>query len=284
LIPHVVPHLQNKALFITQQPLGQRLQQVPVAFGLNTLWQSPGVRYGLLGAALVVAAVIVLLLVGAETAALRGAGIAAALAAFVLLAPLVLALAGHDDYLARGLMPAWPPLAVVIGAACTAPRARAGGVALAVVLLAAFVWAQLKIQSDPGYQNKDWRGIAAALGHSPTPRAIVAYDGQFATGPLSIYLPHIAWAGPGQAALPPGPVRIGELDIVGSAGDTLGRIPRGFLRLGARTVDGYEVVRLRVPPGWRATAPAIYQRAAGLLGPAPSLTGEPPVIFQGPST
>ena len=280
LIPHVLPRLQHKALFITMQPLSLRLQQVPVSFGLGQLWQSPGVRYGLLGAALVVAVVIVLLLVGAETAALRGAGIAAALAGFVLLAPLVLALAGHDDYLARGLMPAWPPLAVVIGAACTAPRARAGGVALAVVLLAAFLWAQLKIQSDANYQRKDWRGIAAALGRPTGPRAIVAYDGQFATGPLSIYLPDVPWAGPGMADLPPGPVAIRELDIVGAAGDTLARRPRGIRLIGTRTVDGYEVDRLRLPPGSQATPAAILKRATTLLTPAP---GDAAVIFQGRS-
>jgi mannosyltransferase len=267
-IPHVVPRLQSKALFITDQPLSLRLQQVPVTFGLNTLYQSSAVRYGLLGAALVVAAVIVLLLVGAETAALRGAGVAAALAAFVLLAPLALALAGHDDYLARGLMPAWPPLAVVIGAACAAPRARAGGAVLAVVLLAAFVWAQLKIQSDPGFQRKDWRGIATALGRPARPRAIVAYDGEFATGPLSIYLPDVPWAGPGAAPLPAGPVTIRELDIVGAAGDTLARRP-GIRLIGTHTVDGYEVDRLLLRTPWSETPQTIVRRATALLSPAP---------------
>lgn len=281
LIPHVVPRLQNKAAFITDQPLSLRLQQVPVTFGFNTLYQSSGVRYGLLGAALLVAVVIVLLLVGADSEHLRGAGVAAALAAFVLLVPLALALVGHDDYLARGLMPAWLPLALVIGAACTAPRARAGGAVLAVVLAATFLWAQFKIQSDPAFQRKDWRGIATALGRPVGPRAIVAYDGPFATGPLSVYLPRVAWAGPGQAALPPGPVGIAELDIVGSAGDTLSRLPRGFRLIGApRAVDGYEVDRIRLPAGWNATAPQIYSRAAALLGPAPPVSGEPPVIFQ----
>jgi mannosyltransferase len=280
LIPHVIPRLDTKARFITQISLGLRLQQVPVSFALSQLFQSPGVRYGLLGAAVVGAAVIVLLLVGADSAQLRGAGIAAALAAFVLLAPLVLALAGHDDYLARGLMPAWPPLAVVIGAACTAPRARAGGVALAVVLLAAFVWAQLKIQSDPAYQRTDWRGVAAALGRPTGSRAIVAYAGQFATGPLSIYLPGVAWAGPGAAPLATGSVTIHELDIVGAAGDTLTRRPAGVRLIATRTIDGYLVERLSIPARWRATPAAIYDRAAALLTPAGSPGAPLPVIFQ----
>jgi mannosyltransferase len=280
LVPHVLPRLQNKAAFITDQPLSLRLQQVPVTFGLNTLYQSSGVRYGLLGAALLVAVVIVLVLVGAESRQLRGAGVAAGLAAFVLLVPLGLALIGHDDYLARGLMPAWLPLALVIGAACTAPRARAGGAALAVLLAATFLWAQFKIQSDPSFQRKNWRGIAAALGPAPGPRAIVAYDGQFATGPLSIYLRGVPWAGPGAVTLPAAPVAVGELDIVGTAGDTLARRPLGVRLIGTRTVDGYEVDRLRLPPGSQAPPAAILKRATTLLTPAP---GDAAVIFQGRS-
>jgi hypothetical protein len=280
-VPHVLPRLQNAARFITDQPLSLRLQQVPISFGLYPVYQNSAVRYGLLAAAALAAVVIVLLVVGADGAQLRGAGLAAGLAGVVLLVPLGLALIGHDDYLARGLMPAWPPLAVVIGAACTAPRARIAGAGLAVVLGGVFLWGQFAVQADSSFQKPDWRGVAAALGRSPAPRAIVAYDGQFATGPLSIDLPHIPWAGPGQAALPPGPVAIGELDIVGSADDQLSRLPRGVTRLSARTVDGYQVQRLRLTPDWRADASTIYSRAATLLGPAPPVVGAPPVIFQG---
>ncbi len=127
LIPHVTPRLSNPAQFIVGVPLAQRIQQVPVTFGMSTLWQSNLVSWGLIGAAVLAAAVIALLLIGGDDRELRGAGLAAALAAVVLLVPLLLALLGHDDYLARGLMPAWIPLAIVIAAACTAsscPRSR----------------------------------------------------------------------------------------------------------------------------------------------------------------
>ena len=121
LIPHVVPRFAQQAGFITSQGLATRIQQVPVAFGLNTLFKTPGVSYGLLGAAALAAIVIALLIIGADGRQLRGAGLAALLAAAVLLVPLLLALSGHDDYIARALMPAWLPLAIVVGAACTAP-------------------------------------------------------------------------------------------------------------------------------------------------------------------
>ncbi len=107
-----------------------RIRQVPVAFGMGTLYQSSLVDYGLLAAAALAVALILLLVAGGTRTELRGAGIAAALAACVLLIPLVAALAGQDYYIPRALTPAWIPLAVLIGAACTTRRARLPGAAL----------------------------------------------------------------------------------------------------------------------------------------------------------
>lgn len=272
-VPHVVPRLSSRALFITSQPLSLRLQQVPVTFALNTLYKSSLVTWGLVGAAGAAAVVIGLLLVGAGDRELRGAGLAAGVAAAVLLIPLGLALVGHDDYLAVGLMPAWPPLAVVFAAACTGRRARIPGAALAAVLLALFVWAGFRIGSDAAYQRPDWRGVAAALGRW-TPgsgtRAIVAYPNQFATGPLSFYLKGTPWAGPGEKpGTDAGPATITELDIVANAGQPLSGAPAGVRLVGQRVVDGYVVDRFRLPSVWRATAPQIIARADGLLSLAP---------------
>lgn len=280
-IPHVIPRLQSKATFITSQHLVTRLQQVPVAFGLNTLYQSPGVRYGLLGATALAAIVIVLLVIGADGRELRGAGLAATLAGTVLLAPLALALAGHDDYIARGLMPAWPPLAIVIGAACTGRRAKPPGAALVVVLVASFVWAGLKIESDASFQRPDWRGVAAALGTSTGTRAVAAFDGEFATGPLSFYMPGIPWLGPGA---PPGtdsaPATITELDLVRDSSQTL-RPPSGAIRLiGHRSVNGYIVDRFALASPWTDVTPkTISARAANLLTPALAQVVTPPTVM-----
>src|SRR5439155_57392 len=83
----------------------------------------------------------------------------AALAGIVILAPLALALLGEDYYIPRALMPAWPPLAVLVAAASTAPRARVAGGALAIVTLSSFVFAQPKITCDARYQRSDRRGL-----------------------------------------------------------------------------------------------------------------------------
>ncbi|MGH2896367.1 MAG: glycosyltransferase family 39 protein [Solirubrobacteraceae bacterium] len=265
-VPHVIPRLTEKAAFITDQGLATRIQQVPVAFGLNTLFKSPAVSYGLLGAAALAAVVIALLIIGADERQLRGAGLAALLAGSVLLIPLLLALVGHDDYLARGLMPAWPPLAVLVAAACAAPGAKLPGAALVGVLVAAFLWAGFKINSDAYYQRPDWRDVAAALGSPTGTRAIVAYDGQFATGPLSVYLRGIPWSGPGETrGTDAGPATISELDVVGDRGDVQAALPPGVSKISGRDVDGYLVYRFKLAGPWRADPAQINDRALRLL-------------------
>ena len=276
LIPHVVPRFQQKAEFITSQGLATRIQQVPITFGLNTLFKTPAVSYGLLGAAALAAIVIALLIIGANERQLRGAGLAALLAAVVLLVPLALALTGHDDYIARGLMPAWPPLAIVLGAACTAPGAKLPGAALVGVLVALFVWAGIKINHDAFLQRPNWRAVASALGSHTGTRAIVAYDGQFATAPLSVYMRGVPWSGPGEpAGTDSGPVTIDELDIVGDRGQQPARPSGGIRRISGRDVDGYLVYRFKLPRPWSTTPAGIETRALQLL-PDGSLV--PPMI------
>jgi mannosyltransferase len=264
LAPLLFTHATKSLLgFIGETPLRTRIQQVPVAFGLGTLYQSPAVRYGLLGAAVLVGACIALLLVGADSNQLRGAGAAAALAAVVLLVPLVLALLGEDYYIPRALIPAWIPLAVVVGAACTAPRARAPGAVLAVVLLASFVYAQVKISDHAEYQRPDWRGVARALGPASATRAIVADDGSPATDPLAIYLPGVPWSG-----APAGPVTVDEVDVVGRRWQTrASALPAGTRLVGSRTVDDFLVDRFSIGAARQLTQSQITALAGQLLTP-----------------
>ena len=264
LLPLLFSHATSSLLgFIDETPLHLRIQQVPVAFGLGTLYQSPGVRYGLLGAAVLVGACIVLLLVGADSSELRGAGAAAALAAVVLLVPLVVALLGEDYYIPRALIPAWIPLAVVVGAACTASRARAPGAVLAVVLLASFVYAQVKISDNAQYQRSDWRGVARTLGPASATRAIVANDGSTATDPLAIYLPGVPWTG-----TPPGPVTVDEVDVVGHRWQTRApALPAGTRLVSSHTVDDFLVDRFSIAPARALTQSQITAIAGQLLTP-----------------
>lgn len=272
LLPLILGHASNSLLsFIRDTPLHLRIEQVPVTFGFGQLYLSGSlVNYSYLGAAVLAAALILLLVIGSPSAQLRGAGIAAVLAAFVLVVPLLLALAGVDYYLARALIPAWIPLAVVIGAACTAPRARLPGAALAVVLLGGFIYAQVKIESSPQYQRPNWRGVAAALGTTSAPRAIVVYDG-LGTDPLATYVPRVDWTTPAR------PLTIDELDVVGSPFQTrVSPLPAGVSFLGRKVVGGFLVDRFALSPALTLPASAIAGRAQQLLQPgSPNL----PVLF-----
>ncbi|HXD66554.1 MAG TPA: glycosyltransferase family 39 protein [Solirubrobacteraceae bacterium] len=281
LIPHLVSHQAHPAGWIDNFRLSVRVRQVPVAFGFSPQYQSQtALNYGLLAAAVLVGAVIVLLLVGADGPELRGAGLAAGLAAFVLVVPLVLALVGHDYYEPRALIPAVIPLAVVVGAACAAPRARVAGAALAVLLGGLFVYSAVKINTDHRYQRADWNGVAAALGRARGTRAIAAYDGTFATAPLAVTMPGVAWTGADQTPqVSQTPVTVREVDVVGDLGQSVSAgLPAGVRLLSSRTVDNYLVYRFALSRPWTAVTPQqIGASAAKLVGPA---SGVPAVLIQ----
>jgi hypothetical protein len=263
LLPFLLTHATTSLLgFIKATPLWMRIRQVPVAFGMGTLYQSSLVDYGLLAAAALVVVLILLLVAGASRRELRGAGVVAVLAACVLVVPLVVALAGEDYYIPRALTPAWIPLAVLIGAACTAGRARLPGAVLALVLLGTFVYAQVRIESHWIYQRPDWRGVAAALGSAPTARAVVLTD-LLGTDPLRFYLPRASW---GQR--PGSPVAVGEVDVVGNVFQRAASPPPGARLISRHAVRGYLVVRFALASPWRLTPAGVAARAQSLLVPA----------------
>jgi 4-amino-4-deoxy-L-arabinose transferase-like glycosyltransferase len=273
LLPHFVSHQSDPVGWIGTLPLSIRIKQVPIAFGLGTLYQSSIVTYGLIGAAALAAIVIALLVIGADSDELRGAGLAAAVAAAVLLLPLALAALGHDYYVPRALIAAWIPLAVVLAAACTSPRTRLPGAALAVVVLGGFSYAQVRIQDGAQYQRPNWRGVARALGQPSGPRAIVAYDGSFAAVPLTLYLHGVPLSNSSAAA-----VSVDEIDVVGSPYQTTSKhLPTGTRLLSSRQVDSYLVQRFELASALALTPAEIGARARTLLGPAPPA---PAVLIQ----
>ncbi len=265
LVPLALSDTAHPLGWLTSVPLSTRIEQVPITFAFGTLYRSSLVNYGLVGAALFAALLIALLVSGADRRELHGAAVAAVLAAAVLLVPLVFAALGHDFYISRALMPAWIPLAVVVGAACTASRARTAGAVLAVAVAVSFVVASIRIGENPQYQRPDWRGVAAALGRSETRRAIVVYNAQLATGPLAFYLRGVTWNQASGAA-----VAVHEVDVVGSMFDSPVRtLPAGASAISRRLVAGYLVERFALAQPWTLTPAAIAARAATLVAPAP---------------
>lgn len=278
LMSHFLAHAAHPREWIGAFPLSIRIRQVPTEFGVSALYRSSAVDLGLIGAGVVAAALIALLVTGATTAELRGAGLAAALCACVVLVPLGLAALGRDYYIARALIAGWVPLALLVGAACTLPLDRGRGLwlagrALALALVLMFAYTQIRIDTHASYQRPDWRGVASALGPQVRVRAIVAYDGAFAQAPLTFYLPGVRLA----SAAPRAPVS--ELDVIGSNWQSSpARLPGGVRLLSSRAVDGYLVKRFALPGPLALTSAQLAARAGTLLGPA---TAGPSVLVQG---
>ncbi|HEY7294664.1 MAG TPA: glycosyltransferase family 39 protein [Dehalococcoidia bacterium] len=272
ILPLAIGDTSHPLAWITAVPLAIKVKQVPVDLGLGSLYQSSLVNDGLLGAAVLAAAVAALLYFGGEPQQRRGALIAAAIAAVVLLVPFVLAELGHNYLVPRNFAPAWIPLAVVLGAACTVPRARPAGAALAAVLLIAFVYAGVRIGNSPQYQRPDWRGVAAALGPASGSRAILTYD-SYAAQPLTVYLHDVPWSKPPQT-----PVTVNEVDVVGSVYQQQpAKLPPGTRLLSSKVVKGGFLVDRFAVPSWRLTPAAIAAQGPSLLGPA---AAAPDVLLQ----
>jgi mannosyltransferase len=195
--------------WIAAIPRLHRVAQTVIEWGASNLYRRTTTPEGLVAGAALAIAVALLLILGGDRRTRRGAGVAAAIAAFVFVAPLALGLLGPDYFYSRNEIPAFVPVVTVLAAACAAPRARAAGAALAVVLLAVFFVTAIDVQTHPYLQRPDWRNVALALGPALAPRAILAADGT-AADPLKIYLPGVSWVQP-HARL----VLVSEIDVVG---------------------------------------------------------------------
>ncbi len=264
VIPIAVNDLSHPLLgWIKQFPLHTRIEQVPIAFGLSTLYQSSLVTHGLLAAGLLAAVCAALLLLERESNHRRGAAAAAVMAGTVLIAPLILAAAGRDYYIARNLILAWIPLAVVIGAACASRRTLPVGVPLAALAVAGFLYAGIYINGHPQYQRQNLRGVAKALGPGSGERAIVAYQGEVVAQPLALYLPGLPWNPPRNA-----PVKVSEVDVIGSPLQMLAHLPPGTKLIAKKNVDGNLVQRFAVDPSWYLPPATIGDRARALVSPA----------------
>ena len=211
MLPFALIDTGHGAGWIAQTPRHVRVSQAVSELGVSLLYRRTTIREGLLGGAVLLVLVGLLLAFGGDRRTRRGGAVAAAIAGFVWVAPLVLgALHRGDDYfLSRNVIPAVVPLAVLLGAACVAPRLRLLGGALAVALVAMFSYATIQVQSHGYLQRPDWRSVAHALGPATVPRAIIAANG-FTADPLKIYLPRSGWVQPQSQQ-----VLVQEVDVVG---------------------------------------------------------------------
>jgi mannosyltransferase len=239
--------------WIAKSPQLNRIATTVVEWGASNLYRRTTTPGGLAFGVALALAVVLLLVAGKDRRARRGAGVAAAIAASVFVAPFAFAQFGQDYFLSRNVIPAFIPVVTVLAAACVAPQARAAGAVLAVALLAVFGITAVDVQTHPYLQRPDWRAVAAALGPASRPRAILAADGATADA-LKIYLPGVSWTWP-----PGRRVLVSEIDVVGATKRLLLATPaerRGELveeKLGEVT-HGSTVPRRAAPPGARLLA------------------------------
>ncbi len=118
----------------------------------------------------------------------RAAFIALTIAGATLVAPFVIALAdsSKDYVLARNLLPAVVPLLAAIAVGLTLRRARRLGLVLGAALSAYWLAFSIGASVSPALQRPDWDSIAARLGESHQPRAMVTWT--IGEAPLRYYL------------------------------------------------------------------------------------------------
>jgi mannosyltransferase len=180
-----------------------------------------------------------------------GAWIALSIAAFGVLAPVVLAVFGADYLAPRNLVGAMIPLSVLIAillGAIDGSGERGGralgrvpfGAALTAIVLAAFLIVTLDVDLSPRLQRGNWRDVARMLVHGARSRAITTVE--LGAAPLAYYLPHLRLENLSRRAS----VTVDEIDETGYAPlrRDAGQSPAaGFHLLERRDIDGLIVYR-----------------------------------------
>jgi mannosyltransferase len=196
----------------------------------------------------------------------RGTAIAFAIAAFGVLAPIVLVVFGADYLAPRNLVAAMIPVSVLIAILLAAvdaepPRAPVAGlgVALAAVVVLAFLVLSVDVSLSPRLQRGNWRDLAHAIERGGRARSARTAGGVKGTGapgaggvaittvelgaaPLEYYLPDLRLLNLARQAR----VWLGEIDETGyaplRAGAGASPAP-GFRLRERRNVDGLIVYR-----------------------------------------
>jgi mannosyltransferase len=245
---------------IEQVPIARRLVQTAAQFLVGP--QPDLQRVSAAATGLLVLVAVALLATRAARSERRAASVALAIGGAAIATPVVLALAGVDFVLARNLLPAWAPLAIVAAAGLGASRAgRLGpGVAAALCLLSAAT--VVSTAAEPKFEREEWRGAAEALGAPAEPRAIVVTPDVGADA-LLFYRT-------GTRELPVAGARVRDIVVVGMPEDDhpLGESPEpprpeavrpswpGFARVSEEEAEFFTVVRFRareprqVTPSW----------------------------------
>ncbi len=212
-------------------PLLTRIWESGVAFLIgetgNVIAEPPRIHYALIPTLLVGLAFLLVVMRGTPREK-RGAALAAAVGAGVLLLPLAAALVGKDYIESRNLLPAIVPLGVVASIGFASSGARRLGLGLAVALCVYWLAFDVLVTQTPSLQKLDYRTIVKRVGPTHVPRAIVTWKVGIDT--VDYYLSD------GAQRLSAGKLRVKEVDIISKPSILAGRfvdVPSPF-RLAGR--------------------------------------------------
>jgi hypothetical protein len=161
----------NRTDWIAQSPLGGRLQGTAEEFLVGPTGMQ--LAHVVAIAATLVGVALVLLIWRAKGRERYGAFVAAVLGVTVVLVPLALILADADRVLARNLLPALVPLALVVAAGLGAKRSGLLGLAATAGLCAVSLVVVTQVAKSAELQRDDYRGAAELIRAGPS-AAVVA--------------------------------------------------------------------------------------------------------------
>jgi mannosyltransferase len=169
----------------------------------------------------------------------RGAWIALTIAAFAVLAPIVLAVFGADYLAPRNLVAAMIPVSVLLAILLAAIDGTVG-VLLTALVFAAFLIVSLDVDASPRLQRGNWRDLAKLLDREGRSRAITTVE--LGAAPLEYYLPQLHLHNLARRAR----TSVSEIDETGYSPlrRGAGKAPAaGFHLLERREIDGLIVYR-----------------------------------------
>jgi len=172
----------------------------------------------------------------------RAVWVALSIAAFAVLAPIVLAVLGADYLAPRNLVAAMIPVSVLIALLLALVDPRALGDGLAALAVLALLIVTIDVDLSPRLQRGNWRALAHAIGSGSPARAITTV--QLGETPLQYYLPGLRSLHTGRRAL------VDEIDETGYAPlrRGAGRPPApGFVLRSRRDIDGLILMRFVSP-------------------------------------
>jgi uncharacterized membrane protein len=192
LVPLVLAQGGHGTQWISSWALSSRVEAIPQYY--LTGYSGAPLGHGIeLAIALVIAAGLAFgVWRGVPGEARRGALLALVIAACGVLIPLALALLGADYLAPRNVVAAMMPLTVMIAVILAAPSTGRLGLALAALIVIAFLAVSIDVNFNVRLQRSDWRDVAKALAAGPLAgnraQRVITIE-ELGSAPLEYYMP-----------------------------------------------------------------------------------------------